>query len=154
MADEEIIVPPIKMEEEEETPENDTRYIGFKPINSGAEKIASTKAEPPRDAIQNLIAELLQERQRILADTKFQTKDKLKLLEVNHRTLLVLRGGHFKFFKTEQVVYALLAFSGIVLISLALLNVFAGLPADITLAFVGTTLGGTIATIAQKLGRL
>jgi hypothetical protein len=37
---------------------------------------------------------------------------------------------------------------------LALLTAFAGLSSNITLAFVGTALGGTIATIAQKLGQV
>ena len=62
------------------------------------------------------------------------------------------RGG--KIGKTDEVVYGLLTFSGVVLIILALMTVFGGLPSDIVLSFVGTVLGGTIATISQKLGRL
>lgn len=56
--------------------------------------------------------------------------------------------------KTDEVVYALLTFSGVVLVILALLTVYKGLASDIVLSFAGTVLGGTIATISQKLGRL
>ena len=48
----------------------------------------------------------------------------------------------------------ILAFSAILVITLAWLNVRAKLPTEITLTFLGTTLGGVIATIAQKLGRI
>jgi hypothetical protein len=154
MADEYIQVPMIRMEEEEESGEDPQRHIsGF------AEGYAESKrALPPPSALtqqtQELIGKLVQERQAILADTQLKSKDKLKFLESNHRAILLLRGGRYKTFQTEQVVYAILCFSGLILVALALLNVFAGLPSEITLSFVGTTLGGTIATIAGKLGKL
>lgn len=56
--------------------------------------------------------------------------------------------------KTDSVVYGILIFGGVVLTVLAFLTSFAGLPSEVTLAFVGTVLGGTIATIAQKLGKI
>jgi hypothetical protein len=55
---------------------------------------------------------------------------------------------------TDSVVYGILVFGGTVLIVLALLTSFAHLPHEVTLSFVGTVLGGVIATIAQKLGKL
>jgi hypothetical protein len=149
MAEEEVHIPMIRMEEEEDTDQWESRPIGF-----GGAYTEPQKQGAAQEAIQDLIGKLIQERQTILADTTVTPKERLKLLESNHRSLLILRGGHFKTFKTEQVVYAILVFSGVALIALALLNVFAGLPSNITLVFVGTILGGTIATIAQKLGRI
>jgi len=147
MPDEMFHAPILKMEEEEDGGDEE-RGIGFlaMPGADGApERVVANR---------ELIARLIEERQRIMADTSLKTRDKLKLLESNHRTTLMLRGGTFKSFKTEQVVYAILIFNALLLIVLALLNVFARLPVEVTLAFVGTALGGTIATIAQKLGRL
>jgi hypothetical protein len=45
-------------------------------------------------------------------------------------------------------------FAAVVTIVLALLSVYAQLAPEIVLTFLGTTLGGTIATIAQKLGNV
>jgi len=154
MADEYIQVPIIKMEEEEESgADQDRRISGFAEGYAESQR-TSTPLSTLTQQTQELIGNLVQERQSILADTQLKAKDKLKFLESNHRAILLLRGGRYKVFQTEQVVYAILCFSGLILIALALLNVFAGLPSEITLSFVGTTLGGTIATIAGKIGRL
>ncbi len=103
-------------------------------------------------SIDSSIKQLLAERHAIMNNDKLRTGERLKLLEDNRRTLIAIRGGTYH--KTENVVYGILLFGALVLIVLSLLTVFAELPAEITLAFVGTVLGGTIATIAQKIGRI
>ena len=148
MAEIDAWIPPLRMEEEEES---EPRQVGFRaypnPLGSENDKDRYEKTE-------HLLSEVLMERRAILTDEKLGTKDKLKLLEANHRTLLVMRGGRVKTFKTELVVFGILGFSAILLIVLSVLNVKAKLPTEITLTFLGTTLGGVIATIAQKLGRI
>ena len=57
-------------------------------------------------------------------------------------------------FRTEKVIYGILVFSAVVLITLACLTAFAGLAKEVTITFAGTVVGGTIATIAQKLGKV
>lgn len=104
---------------------------------------------PVQDAAQS---RLLDERQEILKNERLTTRDKLRLLENNRRTLVVASGGTIR--QSENVVYGILLFGGLLVAILALLTVFADLPSEITLSFVGTVLGGTIATIAQKLGKL
>jgi hypothetical protein len=74
------------------------------------------------------------------------------LLDENRKALTVATGG--KVTKTDSVVYGILWFGGVVLVILALLTVLADLPKEVTLSFVGTVLGGVIATIAQKLGKI
>src|SRR6516164_9234841 len=126
-------IPPLRMEEEEES---EPRRIGFGSYQE--QENDSSRHE----RIEPFLSMVLRERDRILSDSKLSTKDKLKLLEANHRTLLVMRGGRIKTFKTEFVVYGILAFSTVIILSLAVLNVKAKLPPEITLTFLGTTLGG------------
>jgi hypothetical protein len=152
MPDEEFHIPIVRMEEEEQTEDEARRVQGFS--RGIADPLTVEDSRVSSERMQELFATLMRERQAILADEKIRTKDKLRLLESNHRAILLLRGGRYKVFQSEYVVYSILAFSAFVLIALALLNVFAGLSTDVTLAFVGTTIGGTIATIAQKLGRI
>jgi hypothetical protein len=147
MAEMEFWIPPIRMEEEEETEPARAGFVSYRSLKGEGDEERYGKLE-------SLLGEVLMERRTILADTKLQTRAKLKLLEANHRTLLVMRGGRVKTFRTEAVVFAILGFSAVLLIALAVLNVKAGLPIEITLTFLGTTLGGVIATIAQKLGRI
>jgi hypothetical protein len=100
---------------------------------------------------------LLEERRTILASSeKLTVKQKLKLLEENRQFLAVANGGSPFKFGTEKVIYGILIFSALVIIVLACLNVFSPtpLPTEVTSTFVGTVVGGTIATIAQKLGRV
>lgn len=98
------------------------------------------------------MSQLLEERNQILADSKLSAKEKLTLLENNRVTLLTLRGGRTT--RSDEVVKWVLMFAAFTTIVLAVLNVAAGLPTEVTLSFVGTVLGGTIATIVQKLGRV
>lgn len=99
-----------------------------------------------------LLRQLTEERRTILNDPKLSTRERLRLLESNRETIVLASGGSIK--KTENVVYSILIFGAAVIIILALLTVFGGLPSEVTLTFVGTVLGGTIATIAQKLGKI
>jgi hypothetical protein len=111
-------------------------------------------SQPMQQAVNTaaIISQLAKERDAIYSDTKLSTKEKARLLEANRRMLITAQGGSIR--QTENVVYGILIFSAIVLLVLALLTAFAGLSSNITLAFVGTALGGTIATIAQKLGQV
>jgi hypothetical protein len=112
-----------------------------------------------KEAEERLIEWLMEERRRILASLdseKLTVRDKLKLLEENRQFLMVMRGGSRYKFGTEKIIYSILLFSAVVIVILACLNVFAPnqLPTEVTTTFVGTVVGGTIATIAQKLGKV
>ena len=106
----------------------------------------------PTYNVQGLIDQLAKERQTILDDPNSKPREKLKLLESNTKSLAISTGGTVT--GTENVVYGILIFGGVVLTILALLTAFAGLSSEVTVAFVGTVLGGTMATIAQKLGKI
>jgi hypothetical protein len=143
---------PAKMEEEEEgEPAPRVRYrrrIGF-----SASATEDDEEEPSSNSISSeLVEALVNERALIINSATFSPRYKRKLLEENRRAITVARGGRIA--KTENVVYGILIFGGILLVTLSLLNIFGHLPTEITLSFVGTVLGGVIATIAQKLGRL
>jgi hypothetical protein len=114
---------------------------------------AVAQAEPvSTSANSELLHVLAEERAKILDNDKFSAKEKLALLDDNRKAIVVANGGTVK--RSENVVYGLLIFGGVGLIVLALLTTYAGLPHEVTISFVGTVLGGTIATIAQKLGNL
>lgn len=143
----------IRMEAEEEGPEI-TNPIGFYREKS-VPRETDPKANVPTGLLGSLskaIEEISKERERILSDTKLSANKKLKMLESNRKTLVILSGGKIK--KTDNIIYSILIFSGFMILSLALLNVHAGLPIEVTLTFVGTVIGGTIATIAQKIGKI
>jgi hypothetical protein len=95
---------------------------------------------------------LAAERQKIVDNEKLSARQKRMLLDENRKALTVASGG--KVTKTDSVVYGILVFGGVVLVILALLTAFNDLPQEVTLSFVGTVLGGVIATIAQKLGKI
>jgi hypothetical protein len=143
----------IRMEEEESAgPYFPRRELGPRSPAREARAREESEEEPPELPVAQLLIELVAERRSILENEKLQTKDKIRLLESNRRALVIATGG--KTSKTENVVYGILVFGAVVLVILALLTTYAHLPSDITLAFVGTVLGGTIATIAQKLGKI
>jgi hypothetical protein len=149
----------IRMEEEEEEGwRPPTRHFGFGPHQEsepseeeqrGHVGLRSTHFP---EALEEFLRSLAQERKSILDNDKLTAKQKRVLLDENRKTLVVATGG--KVTKTDSVVYGILVFGGIVLTILALLTTFAHLPSEVTLSFVGTVLGGTIATIAQKLGKI
>jgi hypothetical protein len=100
---------------------------------------------------------LLSEREKIIdaiGIAELSPKQKLSLLEDNRQSMLILRGGNPYKFGTEKVIYSILIFSAFVIIVLSALTAFAGLAKEVTITFVGTVVGGTIATIAQKLGKI
>lgn len=101
-----------------------------------------------------LLRRVMDERDEILKDATLSVKDKARLLATGQYALTIASGGKWRSFKSEQVVYAILAFSAIVLVILACLTAFSKLPKEVTIAFVGTVVGGTLTTVAQKLGRL
>jgi hypothetical protein len=154
MNEEELGKTPIRMEEEEEegwSPPAKTTTVGFMSTDEPDEE---TKKHWVRinKAYDELIRALAEERKIIINNEKLNAKEKQVLLDENRKTLVVANGGAVR--KTDSVVYGILIFGGVVLIALSLLTVFADLPSEVTLAFVGTVLGGTIATIAQKLGKI
>ena len=150
MSVEEIYAPRIRMEEEETLDRPRISHV-LLPPNMESEGEGEGD-EPWRVAPPSELGRLLEERQQILRDDRLKVKEKLRLLESNRLALLLAHGGTVR--KTENVVYGILGFGAVVLIILALLTTFAHLPAEVTLSFVGTVLGGTIATIAQKLGKI
>jgi len=144
-------IPIIKMEEEEDTSERET--IGFKSPSQKNRQEDSHNIEA-KEAFSGspLLMELLNERKSILENSSLKSREKLRLLESNRKAFVLIKGGSIK--KTENVVYSVLLFSGLLIVTLALLNTFSNLSTDITLTFMGTVLGGTIATITQKIGKL
>lgn len=99
-----------------------------------------------------LIEKLIEEREAIIANDSLSPRDKIKLLESNRKAIVMVRGGHIV--GTEKVVYSLIGMSTVVTIVLACLTTFSDLPQEVTLTFTGTVVGGLIATVAQKIGRL
>ncbi len=151
MYEEKINPSTIRLEEEEEADDDYPSRIGFNAELSPPERPSHAHSGNELD-MSDAIHQLMQERRLIVDNDQLSTRDKLKLLETNRKALVIARGGTVR--KTENVVYGILMFGGVVVIILALLTTFAGLPAEVTLSFLGTVLGGTIATIAQKLGKL
>jgi hypothetical protein len=141
--------PTIRMEEEE-----DFEMPAHEKSAFGKAKIIESLSP---DVAGRLVEQLIEER-RIIIDSlnkgNISTKDKMKLLDENRQFMVLLRGGSPYKFGTEKVIYSILLFSAIVLVVLACLTAFYGLPKEVTITFVGTVLGGTIATIAQKLGKV
>lgn len=87
-----------------------------------------------------------------LLENEQDPKQRRKLVDQQRKLLTLASGGSV--LGTENIVYALLAFSAILIVVLACLTAFSNLPASVTTTFVGTVVGGLLATIAQKLGRL
>ena len=134
----------VRMEEEEDT----TGKEGSQ-SHLGGPSIGAAKVEPEEQ--QALLTQLAGEREKIIQGN-YSTSEKLKLLDDNRKAMVIAKGGRIA--KSENVVYGILLFGGVLVIVLAILTVLAGLPPEVILSFVGTVLGGTIATIAQKLGKL
>ncbi len=152
---EEIIPFKVRMEQEEESEARPIRKrIGFKNFTSNDvdEKNLDAFEMAIMERKDQQLYELLSERKIILENSVLKTSEKLKLLENNRKTTIIVKGGSIR--KTENIVYSVLIFSGVLILVLALLNTFSNLSNDVTLAFMGTVLGGTIATITQKLGKL
>ena len=105
-------------------------------------------------AIEESLKKMIDGSLNILDNNELSTKDKLKLLEKNRELMITVQGGTPYRFGSEKVIYSILAFSALILIILASLTAFYELPQEVTITFVGTVLGGTIATIAQKLGKV
>jgi hypothetical protein len=131
--------PEIRMEEEEE-PETQTWDYG--------------RTERIDEVAKHNIDELLRQRALIIGSmdiAKLSAEEKFKLLE---ETRLVIAQLYPARFKTEKVIYSILVFSALVILVLAPLTALGKLPAEVTVTFIGTVVGGTIATIAQKLGKI
>ena len=142
------------MEQEEEAepqplPRPRRRRPGFR---VGEPDEDDTLSDVARSTPTELIVSLIKERATIIESTTFSTREKRQLLDANRKTITIVKGGRIT--NTENVVYGILIFGGVMIVTLSLLNIFAKLPTSITLSFVGTVLGGVIATIAQKLGRI
>lgn len=130
-------------EEEERTGEDRT---------SGA---ATGGPERPRrrtSGAASALQKLIDERAAIIGNSTLSSREQLKLLESNRKTIVMVRGG--RIVGTENVVYALIGMSAVVTLVLACLTAFADLSEEVTLTFTGTVVGGLIATVAQKIGRL
>ena len=105
----------------------------------------------------DFFGELMRERERILDKISIKDltqKEKFRLLEENRTYMTLLIGGSRTKFRTEKVIYAMLGFSGVIILVLAWLTISKDLNPNVTTTFVGTVVGGMIATIAQKLGKV
>jgi hypothetical protein len=146
--DPELALPAVRWEEESE----------FYPGGSEDEdeEVDDVEAGPKPRARRHGSVELakiiVEERARIIDSESLSSRDKKKLLESNRRALVNALGGNV--FNTESVVYLLIIVSMATVIVLAALTAAGKLPKEVTLTFVGTTVGGLLATIAQKIGRL
>lgn len=100
-----------------------------------------------------LLTPLITEIANLLKDEKLNVKDKVLLLEKSNY-VLALAAGRGVPFKTEQVVRWIVIYSMIVVIVLAGLTAVGRLPEQVTTSFIGTVVGGLIATVAQKLGKI
>jgi hypothetical protein len=151
-----------------ETPLSTRRPIGFVPSVTGVPTIRMEEAADGEEyerhsrgsaeivrQWQSMAERLCHEREEILdliKNQKLSVKEGAKLLQANSQLIERLRGGYS--FGTEKVIYSILIFSGIVIVILSCLTAFLKLPEGVTTTFVGTVVGGTIATIAQKLGKI
>jgi len=135
----------VRMEEEEGGEVR--RRIGYHPANRDEEEVTE---RPPADA--RVLLALVEERRKIHEDEKATPRQKEKLLAENRKALTIATGGRVT--RTDEVVMWVLIFAGILIFTLTMLTAFAGLSENITTTFVGTVVGGTIATITQKLGRI
>ena len=153
MHDLEIQFPPLRMEEEEEIEFTEKPRMGFAAPVDKIQPEAAEKKEAPFIPDTKVLNQLMEERQKIV-DAKLWTRSKLKLLKANKDAMVIAQGAKVTSRQRENVVYGILIFGGVVSVILALLTVQLKLPKEIALTFVGTVLGGTIATIAQKLGKL
>jgi hypothetical protein len=143
----------IRMEEEEEEGWVAAKpHIGFVETAEGQQGESQRPSPRVPEVVADLVRSLAAERQKIVDNGKLSARQKRTLLDENRKALTIATGG--KVTKTDSVVYGILWFGGVVLVILALLTVFKDLPKEVTLSFVGTVLGGVIATIAQKLGRI
>ncbi len=141
-------IPPIRLEEEE-----DQGATGDRLRPGRAEVSARLSPEAAREGV----ATLLEERQliiRLLTEKKIEKDDALKLVADNRELILFMQGGSPYKFATEKVIYCLLAFSAAITLTLATLHALGKLDAAVMTTFVGTTVGGTLTTIAQKLGKV
>ncbi len=146
-------IPPFRLEEEEEVEDEEEKLgMGFVSVRGGPKANQRHPGSAMNEAAAVLVSRLMDERQAILEQKGISPRQKISLLETNRKALVIARGGSVR--KTENVVYSILIFSSVVIVILACLTAFSGLPQEVTLAFVGTVVGGTISIIAQKLGKM
>lgn len=161
-------IPLIRMEEEESPPDV-YRRLDFQrgsafPFESPDDAVGTDHDTSPdqsassdRSIYVHALQGAIQERKRILdaiAVTNPSAKEMFRLLQENRLYMNLLQGGSPYKFRTEMVIYAMLAFSVVVLVILAALTAMGKLETEITTTFIGTVVGGMIATIAQKLGKV
>ncbi len=141
-------LPEIRMEEEEDQGTTADR------LRQGRAELSTPVSSK---AAAGSIEALLDERRQIidlLTKKELGKGDALTLLADNRQPILFMQGGSPYKFATEKVIYSLLAFSATVILVLAALNAAGKLDVAVMTTFVGTTVGGTLTTIAQKLGKV
>ena len=113
-----------------------------------------TRQTPPQSiSLERFLDRLMEERESILRNEKLATREKVQLLETSRYPLAVASGRGIAF-KTEQVVKWMLIYSMVVVVVLATLTAIGRLEKEVTVSFIGTVVGGLIATVAQKLGKV
>jgi hypothetical protein len=134
----------VRMEEEE--------GAEFRPYGLRTDRREDDETQGPSEGTIQVLQQLAEERQKILDDEKSTPKQKERLLAENRKAFTVARGGRVT--RTDEIVMWVLIFAGFLIVILTMLTAFAGLSENITTTFIGTVIGGTIATITQKLGKL
>ncbi len=117
---------------------------------AGAPGQASTTGSEPDTSA--LLHRLIDERERILAAEGLSNRERRALLGENRDVITMIRGG--RVVRSEGLVYAILVFSAVVIVA-ALIGAYVdkGLR-EVALTITGTVVGGTLTTIAQKLGTI
>jgi hypothetical protein len=145
------------------------RHIGFGATPARMEEWEQRSAEPlpmgradvasgvAPEATYSLLLRLMDEREhftRLLTEKKIRKAEALRLLGDNRELILFMQGGSPYKFATEKVIRWLLLFSTAITLILAGFHAAGKLDAAVMTTFVGTTVGGTLTTIAQKLGKV
>ncbi len=124
----------------------------------GGFETAIRKGQASLESLNEGLARLFAEREFLVKGIAAKDLDKdaaLTLLDQNKSLLEALLGPPGQIaFRTEKVIYAILAFSAVVIVILSGLTAAERLPKEVTITFVGTVVGGVLATIAQKLGKV
>jgi len=98
-----------------------------------------------------LAPEFARERERILADSNLNARQKRKLLESIRRAHVTALGGQVT--NTESVLYVLFTLITATVAALSTLVAFAGLSANIAVPVIGSIVGGAVGAVAHRIGQ-
>ncbi len=120
-----------------------------RPAESEPELASTTDSTPDANA---LLHRLIDERERILAAEGLSSRERRALLQENRDVITMMRGG--RVVRSEGLVYAILVFSAVVIVAALVAAYVDKSLREVALTITGTVVGGTLTTIAQKLGTI